>query len=90
MGESLSRQGGGGGGGGARRGAGETKLNWTAAMSTPASTHWPKNWAEMPGRACLKLGCPYWALVGYTNVGKSSLMNALAAALQRRFRKRTY
>ena len=45
MGESLSRQGGGGGGGGgARRGAGETKLSLTAATSTPASTHWLRNW----------------------------------------------
>ena len=45
MGESLSRQGGGGGGGGgARRGAGETSWSWTAATSTPASTHWPKSW----------------------------------------------
>ena len=45
MGEALSRQGGGGGGGGgARRGAGETSWSWTAATSTPASTHWLRNW----------------------------------------------
>ena len=64
MGEALSRQGGGGGGGGgARRGA--EKL------------------AEMEKRrgesrkARAKTGMPVVSLVGYTNVGKSSLMNAL-------------
>ena len=62
MGESLSRQGGGGGGGG---GARREKL------------------AEMEKRrgesrkARAKTGMPVVSLVGYTNVGKSSLMNAL-------------
>ena len=68
MGESLSRQGGGGGGGGgARRGAGETKLE-LAEMEK-------RRGASRKARA--KTGMPVVSLVGYTNVGKSSLMNAL-------------
>ena len=38
MGESLSRQGGG------AAGPVRPSWGWTAAMSTPASTHWPKSW----------------------------------------------
>ena len=44
MGESLSRQGGGGGGGGGAVVPVRPSWNWTAATSTPASTHWPKSW----------------------------------------------
>ena len=45
MGESLSRQGGGGGGGGVPAVVPvRPSWNWTAAMSTPASTRWPKSW----------------------------------------------
>ena len=65
MGESLSRQGGGGGGGGgARRGAGETKLELETRRGESR-------------KARAKTGMPVVSLVGYTNVGKSSLMNAL-------------
>ncbi len=68
MGESLSRQGGGGGGGGgARRGAGETKLELTAATSTPASTRWPRSWPKWKsagaraGRPAPRPGCRWSA-----------------------------
>ncbi|MFR6093831.1 MAG: hypothetical protein ACLUIR_11305 [Faecalibacterium prausnitzii] len=67
MGESLSRQGGGGGGGGgARRGAGETKLGWTAATSTPALTRWPRSWPRWKagaraGRPAPRPGCRWSA-----------------------------
>ena len=84
MGESLSRQGGGGGGGGgARRGAGETKRELDrrhihARIDTLAErlTEMEKRRGESR-RARAKTGMPVVSLVGYTNVGKSSLMNAL-------------
>ena len=84
MGESLSRQGGGGGGGaGARRGAGETKLELDrrhihARIDTLAArlAELEKRRGESR-RARAKTGMPVVSLVGYTNVGKSSLMNAL-------------
>ena len=73
MGESLSRQGGGGGGGGgARRGAGETKL----ATSTPASTHWLRNWPRWKsagaraGKPAPRLECRWsasWATPTWAN-----------------------
>mgnify|MGYP000224651044 CR=1 FL=1 len=44
MGESLSRQGGGGGGGGGAVAPVKRSLSLTAATSTPASTHWLRNW----------------------------------------------
>ncbi len=86
-GEVLSRQGGGGGGSsGARRGAGESmseqerrhilsridyikrKLEKTEKRRQSAATARRKN------------GVPVIALTGYTNVGKSSLMNALTGS----------
>ena len=84
MGENLSRQGGGGGGGaGARRGAGETKLELDrrhihARIDTLAArlAELEKRRGESR-RARAKTGMPVVSLVGYTNVGKSSLMNAL-------------
>ena len=87
MGESLSRQGGGGGGGaGARRGAGETKLELDrrhihARIDTLAArlAELEKRRGESR-RARAKTGMPVVSLVGYTNVGKSSLMNALCDA----------
>ena len=84
LGESMSRQGGGGGGGGgARRGGGETKLELDRryirrrieALETKL-----KSLEKQRGetrRARQKNGVPVVALVGYTNVGKSSLVNAL-------------
>ena len=80
MGESLSRQ---GGGAGARRGAGETKLELDrrhihARIDTLAArlAETEKRRGESR-RARAKTGMPVVSLVGYTNVGKSSLMNAL-------------
>ena len=84
LGESLSRQGGGGGGGGgARRGAGETKLELDRRHLHHRIEHLEGRLKEMEkrrgetSRARQKNNVPVVALVGYTNVGKSSLLNAL-------------
>ena len=84
LGESLSRQGGGGGGGGgARRGAGETKLELDRRHIDRRIEHLEEKLRELEKRrgetrrARRKNNVPVVALVGYTNVGKSSLMNAL-------------
>ncbi|MGN0984106.1 MAG: GTPase HflX, partial [Gemmiger sp.] len=87
LGESLSRQGGGGaGGGGARRGAGETKLELDRRHLHHRIEHLEGRLKELEKRrgetrrARQKNNVPVIALVGYTNVGKSSLMNALCGA----------
>lgn len=87
LGESLSRQGGGGGGGGgARRGAGETKLELDRRHIDRRIEHLEGKLKELEKRrgetrrARRKNNVPVVALVGYTNVGKSSLMNALCGA----------
>ena len=87
MGESLSRQGGGGGGGGgARRGAGETKLELDRRHVHARIDALAEKLAEMEKRrgesrkARAKTGMPVVSLVGYTNVGKSSLLNALCGS----------
>ena len=84
LGECLSRQGGGGGGGGgARRGAGETKLELDRRHLHHRIEHLEEKLKEMEKRrgetrrARQKNNVPVVALVGYTNVGKSSLLNAL-------------
>ena len=84
---SLSRQGGGGGGGGgARRGGGETKLEYDRRYIKERITILKRRLAEMKTRrdetrrARGKSGVPLVALVGYTNVGKSSLVNALSGS----------
>ena len=84
MGEALSRQGGGGGGGGgARRGAGETKLELDRRHVHARIDALAEKLAEMEKRrgesrkARAKTGMPVVSLVGYTNVGKSSLINKL-------------
>lgn len=87
IGEALSRQGGGGSGGaGARRGAGETKLELDRRHIRRRIETLENRLEEMEKRrgetrrARRKSGVPVVALVGYTNVGKSSLMNALCGA----------
>ena len=83
LGESMSRQGGGGGGGGARRGAGETKLELDRRHLHHRIEHLEEKLKELEKRrgetrrARQKNNVPVVALVGYTNVGKSSLLNAL-------------
>lgn len=87
LGESLSRQGGGGGGGGgARRGAGETKTELDRRHLHHRIEHLEGRLKELEKRrgetrrSRRKNNVPVIALVGYTNVGKSSLMNALCGA----------
>ena len=81
LGEALSRQG--GGGGGARRGAGETKLELDRRHLHHRIEHLEGRLKELEKRrgetrrARQKNNVPVVALVGYTNVGKSSLLNAL-------------
>ena len=87
LGQSLSRQGGGGGGGaGARRGAGESKLEYDRRHIRRRIEALEDRLAEMERRRAetrksrRKNGVPVIALVGYTNVGKSSLLNRLCGA----------
>lgn len=87
LGEALSRQGGGGGGGGgARRGAGETKLELDRRYLRSRIEKLESRLKELEKRrgetrrARQKNGVPVISLVGYTNVGKSSLTNALCGA----------
>lgn len=87
LGASLSRQGGGGGGGaGARRGAGESKLEYDRRHVRRRIDALRERLEEMERRRAetrrsrQKSGVPVIALVGYTNVGKSSLLNRLCGA----------
>lgn len=87
IGQSLSQQAGGGaGGGGARRGGGETKLEYDRRYIRSRISILKRRLAEMQKnrdenrRDRRKSGVPVVAMVGYTNVGKSSLVNALAGS----------
>jgi GTP-binding protein HflX len=87
LGASLSRQGGGGGGGGgARRGAGESRLEYDRRHIRRRITYIQSKLKEAETRKSEtrrkreKNGVPLIALVGYTNVGKSSLLNAITGA----------
>lgn len=87
LGTALSRQGGGGGGGaGARRGAGESKLEYDRRHIRRRIESLELRLKEMERRRAetrksrQKSGVPVLALVGYTNVGKSSLLNRLCGA----------
>ena len=87
LGQSLSRQGGGGGGGaGARRGAGESKLEYDRRHLRRRIDALSQRLKELEARrgenrrARQKSGVPVISQVGYTNVGKSSLLNRLCGA----------
>ncbi len=84
MGVSLSRQGGGGaGGGGARRGAGESKLEYDRRHINQRIALIKEKLEQVEKRRDLlsekrkKNDVPVIALTGYTNVGKSSLLNKI-------------
>ncbi len=84
MGASLSRQGGGGaGGGGARRGAGESKLEYDRRHINQRITLIKEKLEQVEKRRDIlnekrkKNDVPVVALTGYTNVGKSSLLNKI-------------
>lgn len=74
------------GGGGARRGAGETKLELDRRYLRSRIEKLESRLKELEKRrgetrrARQKNGVPVISLVGYTNVGKSSLTNALCGA----------
>ncbi|MEI3579025.1 MAG: GTPase HflX [Acutalibacteraceae bacterium] len=79
--ENLSRLGGGIG----TRGPGETNWKPTAGTSAPASRSWRRNCGRTRRREQMrsrrkKDGIITAAIVGYTNVGKSTLLNALTDA----------
>ncbi len=87
LGAVLSRQGGGGGGGaGARRGGGETQLEYDRRYIRSRISILKKRLEAMQARreetrrSRAKSAPALVALVGYTNVGKSSLMNALTGS----------
>ena len=87
LGQSLSRQGGGGGGGaGARRGAGESKLEYDRRHLRRRIDALSQRLKELEARrgenrrARQKSGVPVISLVGYASVGKSSRLNRLCGA----------
>ncbi|MBQ5782542.1 MAG: GTPase HflX [Oscillospiraceae bacterium] len=84
MGTSLSRQGGGGTGGtGARRGAGESKLEYDRRHINQRIALIKEKLEQVEKRRDIlsekrkKNDIPVVALTGYTNVGKSSLLNKI-------------
>lgn len=83
LGKSLSRIGGGGKGGIATRGPGETKLETDKRhinrriYALQRQLDDADKRREVSGRKRSKNGVPVCALVGYTNAGKSTLMNTL-------------
>ena len=91
-GESLSRQGGGAGGGGSggggvgTRGPGETKIETDRRRIRASMTRLRRQIAEMEGSRATQRqsrrssGTPAVAIAGYTNAGKSSLLNRLTGA----------
>ncbi|MBR6608728.1 MAG: GTPase HflX [Oscillospiraceae bacterium] len=87
VGVSMSRQGGGGGGGGgARRGGGETKLELDRRYIQGRIDLIKQKLAQVEKRRDIlnnqrkKNDVPIVALTGYTNVGKSSLLNTLTGS----------
>lgn len=80
---SLSRQGGGTGGGFQNKGAGETKLELDRRVIEDQIAKLNRDLESVKGqretqrKRRQKSGLPVVSLVGYTNAGKSTLMNAL-------------
>ncbi|MCL2572495.1 MAG: GTPase HflX [Defluviitaleaceae bacterium] len=78
--------GGGGGGGGARRGEGETQLEVDRRLLRRRVTELEREIDKIKGRREVqrsqreRSNIPVVALVGYTNAGKSTLMNSLSGS----------
>lgn len=82
----LSRQRGGGGGGGAMSGEGETQLEQDRRLVNDRITRLKRELIEVRKQRGVqrhkrqRVPVPTAAIVGYTNAGKSSLLNALTGA----------
>jgi len=82
----LDRQGGGGSGAGAARGEGETQLEVDRRLARERIGRLRDELAEVRKQRAtqrkerLKEGLPHIAIVGYTNAGKSTLLNCLTGA----------
>jgi GTP-binding protein HflX len=82
----LSRQRGGGGGGGAMGGEGETQLEQDRRLVNDRITRLKRELVEVRKQRGVqrhkrqRVPVPTAAIVGYTNAGKSSLLNALTGA----------
>lgn len=96
MGLVLSRQGGGSSGGLANKGAGEKKLELDKRKIRHRISELKKELKEIEltrstqRKRRLSQGIPQVALVGYTNAGKSTLMNALLSAYDAEEEKKVY
>lgn len=93
---SLSRQGGGTGGGFQNKGAGETKLELDRRViedqiaKLRRELEHVKGQRETQRKRRRKSGLPVVSLVGYTNAGKSTLMNALLEKVGGEVEKRVF
>lgn len=93
---SLSRQGGGTGGGFQNKGAGETKLeldrrvieDQIAKLNRELES--VQHQRETQRRQRKRSGIPVVSLVGYTNAGKSTLMNAILEKIEADVEKQVY
>lgn len=93
---SLSRQGGGTGGGFQNKGAGETKLELDRRVIEDQIAKLNRDLENVKGqretqrKRRRKSGLPVVSLVGYTNAGKSTLMNALLEKVDAEVEKQVF
>src|SRR5699024_10055279 len=93
---SLSRQGGGTGGGFKNKGAGETKLELDRRIIEDQIAKLRRELAHMEGqretqrKRRKRSGLPVVSLVGYTNAGKSTLLNRLLEKVEAQEEKQVF